>query len=85
MQPGKNIAAAVLGTSAMTLSSYVVSYIKDNNFKEPEILGKLIKRLLPSLKKGPGQIAGWTLHYLVGLLYAELYAPLWEKNACNRM
>ena len=23
---------------------------------------------------------GWTLHYLVGLLFAEIYAPLWEKT-----
>ena len=38
--------AALAGTTAMTLFSYAVSDARNKQFREPEILAKLIKRLL---------------------------------------
>lgn len=80
MRSTSTLTAGILGTSAMTASSYLVSYAKDNNFKEPEILGKLIRRLHRSMGNGASLWAGWGLHYLVGLLFAEMYTPLWQKD-----
>jgi hypothetical protein len=36
---------AMVGTSGMTLFSYLVSEAKHENFREPEVLRQLIKRL----------------------------------------
>ena len=62
----------------MTLFSYILSLLKVKNFKEPLLLGKLLKR--SGLEKTIAKFTGWTVHYAVGLLFAEMYALLWEKT-----
>jgi hypothetical protein len=74
------ISAGITGTSFMTLFSYLVSTLQKENFKEPEILARLIYRLVAQMNKGYSQVAGWNLHYLVGLLFAFYYAKLWQKK-----
>jgi len=69
--------SSVAGTTAMSLFSYFLSGPGARNFREPNLLGKLIQRVLPVKTKTSAQMAGWGLHYLVGLLFAETYAPLW--------
>jgi len=79
MKQPKVLCSAFTGTTFMTLWSYFLSWIRLNNFKEPVILGKLLYRLDLPIKKKEARAAGWGVHYLVGLLFTELYAPLWEK------
>jgi hypothetical protein len=71
---------SLLGTTCMTLFSYLFSLLEIENLKEPKLLGQMIYRKLPASGKRHSRIAGWVLHYVVGLLFAELYAQYWEKT-----
>ena len=64
MQTGKIITSAIIGTTAMTLFSYLISTSENKNYREPEILGKLIRRLPIDASKESSEIAGWCAHYL---------------------
>ncbi|HSN59430.1 MAG TPA: hypothetical protein VLR49_00740 [Ferruginibacter sp.] len=83
MQTGKILSSAIVGTSAMTLFSYLVSESENKNFREPEVLGQLIKRLPISCSKETAQIAGWSIHYAVGLLFLVIYDELWRQKNIN--
>ena len=80
LKPGKIILAGFAGTSFMTSFSYLVSEVQKENFKEPELLGRLLHTLAPVLNKKVSGFIGWNLHYLVGFIFAFLYASLWEKT-----
>ncbi|MEO5684869.1 MAG: hypothetical protein ABIQ88_19660 [Chitinophagaceae bacterium] len=78
------ILSSIAGTTLMTFYSYIVSWTKDKNFKEPRLLGTLAQRItgMPERDKWT---AGWHIHYLTGLLFAEIYAPFWSDDihSCN--
>src|SRR5688500_6008828 len=74
------LTAALLGTSLMTAASYAVSGKKEKQFREPELLATLLKRLLPELRKENAQVSGWLLHYGVGLLFCTVYDRIWSKT-----
>ena len=80
MQTGKILISALVGTSAMTLFSYLVSESKNKNFREPEVLGKLVKRLPKTVSKGSAQLLGWGMHYAIGTLFVASYSELWEQT-----
>ena len=72
----------IAATSAMTLFSYLISALRDENFREPRVLSVLVKRLLSddfshTLKKGAIP-AGWAIHYSVGFLFTAIYDRLWR-------
>ena len=71
--------ASVAGTSCMTLFSYIYSAVKDDDLKEPKLLDKLIYRVVPGMSKKGSAVSAWALHYAVGLLFAEIYAQIWDK------
>lgn len=71
----------IAGTTAMSAYSYVVSLLKNKNYKEPVLLGKMATRLIGLRENKHQQWIGWLLHYVVGLLFAELYTPFWNMNA----
>ncbi len=75
---------AVAGTAAMTLFSYFLSDKKDKEFKEPELLGKMVNRAFPSVDKMPAQIAGWMMHGSMGFLFAYVYKELLVNLQFNR-
>jgi hypothetical protein len=74
------LSGALAGTSAMTLYSYVLSSKKNKQFREPELLAILLKRLFPESKKSTTQMEGWILHYGVGLLFTAVYDRIWRKT-----
>lgn len=80
MQTGKILISGIVGTSAMTLFSYLVSRSKNRNFREPELLGDLIYRLPVSTSKPSAQLAGWGIHYAIGILFVACYSELWEQT-----
>lgn len=80
MQTDKILISAIVGTSAMTLFSYLVSEAKNQNFREPKILGELIERLSKSDSKEYPQMAGWGMHYAIGILFVACYSELWERT-----
>jgi hypothetical protein len=73
------IAAAVAGTTVMTAFSYLISGRRKKSVREPELLGSLTQGLFPSLKNRKATIAGWELHYFVGLSWTFFYALLQRK------
>lgn len=81
MQSGKILSSAIIGTSAMTLFSYLISESKNKNFSEPENLSQLIKRLpKTSYSKSSADLTGWCAHYAVGILFVAFYNELWKDK-----
>jgi hypothetical protein len=79
----KILYSSLLATSAMTLFSYLYSIITNNNTREPELLAKLMHRLAPRKSLMQSRYTGWLVHYSVGLLFAELYDQIWQKQSKN--
>jgi len=48
MEFKKVLSSGTIGTSAMTIFSYLVSELMSENFREPEIQTSLIRSLLPT-------------------------------------
>lgn len=80
MKKGKTLISAIVGTSAMTLFSCLVSRSMDRNFREPEILDQLIKRLPDQHSGESGKLAGWIIHYTVGIFFVVIYNELWKRK-----
>lgn len=80
MEPKKILSSAIVGTSAMTLFSYIVSEIEKENFREPEVLAKLVKKLPVDLDKTERLIAGWIGHYGIGAVFTAFYDQLWGRK-----
>lgn len=78
------LSSAASGITLMTAFSYIVSELADDNFKEPELLGVLMKRLGGNWNKPLYSLAGWQLHYAVGLLFVTVYTYLWDRNYLKR-
>ena len=68
------------GTTIMTASSYLMSLLADENFRENDHLETMISRLAPSLSKTAQAIAGWGAHYAMGMVFASIYVELWETK-----
>lgn len=58
----------IVATSLMTLFSYVLSMITRKDLREPELLNKIINARKPDTR-----LAGWLIHYMVGLLFIVAY------------
>lgn len=76
----KVLHSAFLGTTFMTLFSYLFSAITRDNTREPELLGKMVHRLQPKLGRRQSQATGWVIHYAVGVLFVEIYAQFWDRS-----
>src|SRR5665647_1829838 len=76
MKVGNVLLASLAGTTAMTLFSYVTSRKKNKNFREPDVLGKMVYRVVPEIEKPLSTIAGWVLHGGAGLFFAAVYESL---------
>lgn len=72
--------SAIVGTSAMTLFSYIISEKKEENFREPLVLADMIARLYPTIRRSDAALEGWGLHYLSGLGFVCGYHQLWKKG-----
>ena len=63
----KSAISSVIGTTFMTIFSIVTSEKKDRQFREPEILSKLLE-VFP-LNKSNRVALGWIAHYLTGMTF----------------
>jgi hypothetical protein len=79
-QIGKAAITGIGGTTVMTASSYLMSLLADENFREPEHLEVLIGRLAPHLSKKAKVLAGWGAHFAMGFVFASVYVELWESK-----
>jgi len=73
MKTGNVLLAAAAGTAAMTLFSYLVSRKKNKDFREPRLLGKMVYRAVPGIKKPQAKVIGWILHGTTGLTFSVMY------------
>jgi len=80
MHTGKILTSAIVGTSAMTLFSYLISESEHRNYLEPEILKQLIKRLPIKASNTTSEVAGWCAHYAIGTLFVASYNELWKRK-----
>lgn len=74
----KTFVSGFAGTSAMTLFSYAVSDDKAKNFKEPELLGLLMKDSMD--RKNLAVPAGWLTHYSIGITWAAVFELVWCRS-----
>jgi len=82
MKLSKFIAAAVIGTSCMTLYSYIIAKKEKQKFLEPQLLNELMDESdnLPDTDEPKTHPAGWAAHYGVGLLFIAAYYILWKRS-----
>jgi hypothetical protein len=74
--------AGVIGTTIMTIFSYILSAKRKKNFKEPQLLQTMINRM-PGVKEKDIPFAGWLVHYATGVSWALLFAMLFKKRGKN--
>ncbi|HSV09406.1 MAG TPA: hypothetical protein VLI68_01460 [Hanamia sp.] len=72
--------AAASGTAAMTVFSYLISRKKNKDFREPRLLGKMVYRAMPEIKKPEAKVIGWILHCTTGLTFAIIYKFLLQDT-----
>jgi hypothetical protein len=79
---GKIIVAGLIGTTFMTIYSYLISKKEKEQYREPELLNALIDRskYLPSIPNKKVHLAGWATHYAIGILFVLFYRLLWKKS-----
>jgi hypothetical protein len=80
MEFKKVLSSGILGTSAMTIFSYLVSEVTNENFREPEIMTVLINNLLKNPHQYYAPYLGWSLHYMIGFGFVLIYTKLWDNN-----
>ena len=80
MKTGNILLATFVGTASMTLFSYLISRKKNKDFKEPQLLSKMVYRAVPKIKKNESKVAGWFLHVGAGLFFIILYQLLLDKT-----
>lgn len=64
----------------MTAFSFTAARIQEREFREPEVLAKLISRAWPGTPKITASLAGWLTHYAVGFAFCSVYDRLWRKT-----
>ncbi|HET6557930.1 MAG TPA: hypothetical protein VFG54_11490 [Prolixibacteraceae bacterium] len=80
MEIGMILLATVAATSLMTAFSYLVSEAFRELYKEPLLLQYLMTRFNLGIKDTKKVIAGWTLHYFIGLIFVLLFHFLWKEG-----
>lgn len=83
MKVAKILIAGIVGTSFMTLYSYMISRKKRQQFVEPVLLNELIDRseTLPDIDNGDKDThpAGWGIHYALGFVFVLSYYIVWRN------
>ncbi len=81
METRKILSSALVGTTAMTVFSLIISAPKNKNFSEPANLSQLIKKLPETnLSKSSAAISGWLAHYAIGIIFVAFYNELWKTR-----
>ena len=71
------ILATIIGTTLMTLFSYLMSAAFRKLFVEPALLNFILKWSKASLNPRLSSAIGWLLHYAIGLLFVLSYHWIW--------
>lgn len=71
------ILSVLVGTSLMTLFSYLMTYEVKEQFKEPQLLNKLLNRS-DIFDIDNSRFSGWLIHYGMGALFVIVYHFIWK-------
>jgi len=80
MEIKEALTAGISGTTFMTVFSCAAAKVTGEDFSEPERLGQLANRIIPTLNKKESELGGWVGHYSVGLAFATAYVALWRQS-----
>lgn len=75
------VLAGAIGTTFMTLYSYAVANKEQKQYREPELLNKLVDKApinLPKIKKNNAM--GWWVHYAIGFAFSTVYDLIWRRT-----
>lgn len=72
--------ATLVATSLMTAFSYLVSEAFRELYKEPVLLQFLMTRFNFNLSSTEKAIAGWVIHYSIGLFFVIAWYLLWTHG-----
>ncbi|HLN74195.1 MAG: hypothetical protein ACM3O8_03975 [Methylococcaceae bacterium] len=72
--------AAFVATTLMTAFSYLISETFRGLYKEPVLLHYLMIRFNFNLSPKEKTVAGWTIHYTIGLLFVLAWYILWKRG-----
>ena len=72
------ILATLVGTTLMTAFSYLISNAFNKLYKEPVLLNYLLQFLEINMSDNVKKLAGWAIHYIIGLLFVVIYDILWQ-------
>lgn len=77
----KIIISSVIGTSFMTLYSYLKGQKEREKYSEPELLNESIdnSKYLPDINNKKYHPVGWILHYGTGVSFVAAYRIFWNK------
>ena len=81
----KVIIAGIVGTTFMTLYSYLKAKKENQEYVEPIMINRLIdnSKNLPSIRDEEIHPAGWVLHYITGIGFVSVYQLL-SKDALTK-
>lgn len=81
----KIIIAGIVGTTFMTLYSYLKAKKENQQYVEPVLLNELIDNSgkMPEVEEEETHPAGWSLHYGAGIAFVAAYWALWRKALHN--
>lgn len=77
----KIIIAGIVGTTFMTLYSYMKAKKEKQEYVEPVMINKLVdnSKNLPEVQDNDTHPVGWGLHYATGIAFMGAYYLLWKK------
>lgn len=74
------LVASLIATSLMTAFSYILSHQFNTLFKEPVLLGYILKNIRLDFGTTALIKFGWILHYIIGLTFVIIYHFLWDYD-----
>ncbi len=80
MKIPKVLFSGILGTTAMTLFSSLISKSENKNLEQSENLAQLVNRLPINVSKKTAKVAGVFSHYGIGMGFLSLYDQLWKRH-----
>jgi hypothetical protein len=76
--------SGISGTSFMTLFSYIAANAENEQFREPQLLAALVKRIYTDITPKQAEAIGWALHYMVGCMFTAAYQKIWKRTPLKR-
>lgn len=80
----KILLSGIAGTTTMTIYSYLVSRKEREQFREPQLLNRLLygkeHGKMGPVEKSRQPAAGFLLHYCTGILFSSCYHLFWKEK-----